>query len=747
MNFDRYDPGNFYDEMFQPSGEARAAVSALIERINGLSEGELSRRQQAAELALLNMGITFSVYGDESGIEKIFPFDIIPRIIAPADWQTLESGLRQRIRALNMFIGDVYDEQRVIKENVVPEDLILSCPAYRTACAGMKPPKGVWCHITGTDIIRSDDGTFLVLEDNLRCPSGVSYVLENRLIMKRVFPQVFENLHVRPVDDYPNRLLETLQCLSSRENPSIVVLTPGIYNSAYFEHSFLAQQMGVELVEGRDLVAVDDHVYMRTTKGFERVDVIYRRIDDDFIDPNVFREDSVLGVPGLMEAYKKGNVALANAPGTGVDLFVPTLRIRAWDFGFPFGGAQDKPFRTNGISHLLTAASAKRPGHLFFLLQNLIIDRIAFLNPEALLNGFASRIHGSKKEFAMSYPFRNLVFEGGGVKGLAYVGALSTLESRDILKDITRVGGTSAGAINAVLLALGYDLEATYDVLSKLNFNNFMDDSWGFVRDAKRLVNSYGWYRGDFFKDWMGNLVKEQTGNSQSTFNDLHGLGLRELYLVGTNLSTGYAEVFSPEHTPRIPIVEAVRISMSIPLFFQAVRNFRGDVYVDGGVFNNYPVKLFDRKKYIDPANQKKHARETPYYEAENKKIRANHPNSSLYVYNKETLGFRLDTQQEIAVFRDGAEPPVTKIDDFFDYALALIKAVMNVQNNAHLHSDDWQRTVYINTLDVGTTDFDLSETKKQDLLEQGKAGIAKYFEWYDSAESVLPANHPDSTE
>jgi uncharacterized circularly permuted ATP-grasp superfamily protein len=318
MNFDNYDPGQLYDEMFENSGKARPSVSGLIERLNGLSDGELKRRQQAAELALLNMGITFSVYGDEGGIEKIFPFDIIPRIIATADWQTLESGLRQRIQALNSFISDVYGDQRVIKEKIVPEDLILSCPAYREQCAGIKPPKGVWCHITGTDIIRSDNGAFLVLEDNLRCPSGVSYVLENRLIMKRVFPQVFENLNVRPVDDYPNRLLETLQCLSRRNNPSIVVLTPGIYNSAYFEHSFLAQQMGVELVEGRDLVVMDDHVYMRTTKGFERVDVIYRRVDDDFMDPSVFRKDSVLGVPGLMEAYKKGNVALANAPGTGI---------------------------------------------------------------------------------------------------------------------------------------------------------------------------------------------------------------------------------------------------------------------------------------------------------------------------------------------------------------------------------------------------------------------------------------------
>lgn len=318
MNFNNYDPGDFYDEMIEARGVARIEGSDLLESLSALSKDQIRQRQRAAELALLNMGITFSVYGDESGLEKIFPFDIIPRIIFFSDWQILETGLKQRIQALNLFLSDIYKTQRIIKEKIIPEDLILSCPAYRKQCIGITPPNDIWCHITGTDIIRSDDGTFMVLEDNLRCPSGVSYVLENRSIMKRILPQVFETLNVRPVEDYPNRLLETLQSLSNREKPTIVVLTPGIYNSAYFEHSFLAQQMGVQLVEGRDLVVKDNYVFMRTTKGFERVDVIYRRIDDDFIDPNVFRKDSVLGIPGLMDVYQKGNIALANAPGTGV---------------------------------------------------------------------------------------------------------------------------------------------------------------------------------------------------------------------------------------------------------------------------------------------------------------------------------------------------------------------------------------------------------------------------------------------
>jgi uncharacterized circularly permuted ATP-grasp superfamily protein len=268
----------------------------------------------------MRMGITFAVYGDERGTEKIFPFDIVPRIVGPDEWDRIEAGLKQRIKALNLFIHDVYHEQQVLNDGVVPRELLEDAKTFREPCRGLQPPRGIWCHITGTDLVRHSDGAIYVLEDNLRCPSGVSYVLQNRFIMKRSFPQVFAASRVRPVVDYPGRLYETLRYLAPEHvaEPTIVVLTPGIYNSAYYEHSFLAQQMGVELVEGRDLVVKDGFVYMRTTDGLQRVDVIYRRIDDDFLDPKVFREDSALGVPGLIDVYRRGHVALANAPGTGI---------------------------------------------------------------------------------------------------------------------------------------------------------------------------------------------------------------------------------------------------------------------------------------------------------------------------------------------------------------------------------------------------------------------------------------------
>ncbi|MBI2504479.1 MAG: circularly permuted type 2 ATP-grasp protein [Candidatus Latescibacteria bacterium] len=320
MRFDAYDPGEFYDELFAARGQPRPGAELLIQRLASLSEGELQRRQQAAERAFLNKGITFNVYGSEEGIEKVWPFDIIPRIVGAADWQLIERGLEQRLRALNLFIGDIYHQRAIVREGIIPGQVIDSAKGYLKACAGLKPPHGLWCHIAGIDLVRDGDGQFYVLEDNLRCPSGVSYVLENRRILKRMFPQVFEALQVRPVDDYPGRLLATLQSLAPGyvADPTVVLLTPGIYNSAYFEHSFLAQQMGIELVEGSDLVVVDGAVCMRTTRGFERVDVIYRRIDDDFLDPLAFRPDSMLGVAGLMELYQAGRVAIANAPGTGI---------------------------------------------------------------------------------------------------------------------------------------------------------------------------------------------------------------------------------------------------------------------------------------------------------------------------------------------------------------------------------------------------------------------------------------------
>src|SRR5580765_6221850 len=320
MRLDSYQTENFYDEMFESDGRPRSRTARLADRLLSLSDGELERRQTAADLTLLNMGITFSVYGHSAGTEKVWPFDIIPRIVELDEWNRIERGLKQRITALNLFIDDVYDKARILKDKVVPTELLHSAKCFLDPCAGLKPPKGVWCHITGTDLVRDGDGEFYVLEDNLRCPSGVSYVLENREVMKRIFPKLFSGLRILPVEDYPERLLGTLQHLAPATDgpPTVVLLTPGIYNSAYFEHSFLAQRMGVELVEGSDLIVHEGYVCMRTTRGLQRVDVIYRRIDDEFLDPQVFRPDSCLGVPGLMDVYRAGRVGLANAPGTGI---------------------------------------------------------------------------------------------------------------------------------------------------------------------------------------------------------------------------------------------------------------------------------------------------------------------------------------------------------------------------------------------------------------------------------------------
>lgn len=320
MTFDTYDPGSCYDEFFAGPADARAGLQSLAEAMATLGEQELLRRQEVAERALLHTGITFQVYSDRSGLERIFPLDLIPRVVPSKDWLWIEAGLKQRIFALNLFLQDLYGDGKILKDGVIPEHVIRSAKCYRQACMGLKPPGGIWCHITGTDLVRHNDGQIYVLEDNMRCPSGVSYVLENRRIMKRSFPRIFEKFPVSPVDDYPSHLLELLYHVSPPhiDQPVAVVLSPGIYNSAYFEHSFLAQQMGVELVEGRDLVVVDGYVQMRTTRGYQRVDVIYRRIDDDFLDPGAFRPDSLIGVAGLMDVYHAGRVSLVNAPGTGV---------------------------------------------------------------------------------------------------------------------------------------------------------------------------------------------------------------------------------------------------------------------------------------------------------------------------------------------------------------------------------------------------------------------------------------------
>src|SRR5438552_9200417 len=320
MRFEHYEIEEFFDEIFGENGQPRASARKLVNNIENLPEGELLNRQRAAERALLHMGITFNVYGESAGVEKIFPFDLVPRIVPAAEWSRIERGLKQRITALNLFINDLYHDQKILKDRIMPAEIVLSSKAYRKQCIGFNPPRGIWCHITGTDLVRHRDGQIYVLEDNLRCPSGVSHVLENRHLMKSLFPEVFAASRIRPVSNYPIRLRDMLEYLAPEGvgSPRIVLLTPGVYNSAYFEHSFLAQQMGVELVEGGDLIVSDGYVWMRTTHGFERVDVIYRRIDDDFVDPEAFNPESMLGVPGLMKVYKAGNVALANAPGTGV---------------------------------------------------------------------------------------------------------------------------------------------------------------------------------------------------------------------------------------------------------------------------------------------------------------------------------------------------------------------------------------------------------------------------------------------
>ena len=323
IRWKQYPTGEFFDELIGTSGRPRGHAKPLCKYFTSLKDSELEHRRTASELAIRSMGITFSVYSEQENglIDRAWPFDIIPRIIAKKDWLDIETGLKQRVLALNLFIDDLYHQQKIIKDGIIPAELIAGSQNFREECVNVNPPLKIWAHICGTDLVRDKDGTLYVLEDNLRVPSGVSYMLENRQIMKRVFPELFEHYTIDPVTEYPARLYDTLAALSPRRDvkPEIVVLTPGIYNSAYFEHSYLAQQMGVELVQGQDLkVGDDDRVYMRTVEGHTQVDVIYRRIDDGFLDPEVFNPNSMLGVSGLMRAWKKGTVALVNAPGAGV---------------------------------------------------------------------------------------------------------------------------------------------------------------------------------------------------------------------------------------------------------------------------------------------------------------------------------------------------------------------------------------------------------------------------------------------
>ena len=319
--FEGYDTGGFYDEMFSAPGQPRPHYARLFQKLATMAPNQFEERRKLADLSFLIQGITFTVYSDGRGTERLFPFDLIPRILPNSEWQHIERGLSQRVMALNLFLHDIYGGQRIIRDGRVPRSLIYSCPHFRREVIGVEVPRGIHTHICGIDLVRdSKSGEFCVLEDNVRTPSGVSYVLENRIVMTRTFPDAFEDLEVLPVNHYPAELSRILRSLSPRgeSEAQIVVLTPGIYNSEYFEHSFLAQQMGIELVEGRDLIVDGGVVYMKTIKGLTRVDVIYRRVDDDFLDSLTFRADSVLGVPGLMGAYRAGNVTLANAVGNGV---------------------------------------------------------------------------------------------------------------------------------------------------------------------------------------------------------------------------------------------------------------------------------------------------------------------------------------------------------------------------------------------------------------------------------------------
>ncbi len=308
-----------FDELIDAKGQPRAAAADLMRYLEELSEAELHERRLAAEVAIRQMGITFTVYSDKGNIDREWPFDIVPRVIDAKEWQQVQEGLKQRLEALNLFVHDLYNEQRIVKDGVLPGELLATSKNFRRQCIGMSPPHQVWAHICGSDLVRDDDGTMYVLEDNLRVPSGVSYMLENREVMKRTLPELFGRCMILPVDEYASNLQQMLGSLCESDNPQLAVLTPGVYNSAYFEHTFLAQQIGAVLVEGRDLIVGDDEcVYVRNVQGLSKIDVIYRRVDDEFIDPECFNSESILGVRGLMRAWRAGNVAIANAPGAGV---------------------------------------------------------------------------------------------------------------------------------------------------------------------------------------------------------------------------------------------------------------------------------------------------------------------------------------------------------------------------------------------------------------------------------------------
>jgi len=357
-----------------------------------------------------------------------------------------------------------------------------------------------------------------------------------------------------------------------------------------------------------------------------------------------------------------------------------------------------------------------------------------------------SRKTSTSSEVNSKYHFKNLVFEGGGVKGIAYVGALEKLQDRGILQNIERVAGTSAGAMVAVLVGLGYTPKGISDILWDINFQNFMDSSWGIIRDIDRLINDYGWYKGDYFRNLMGGYIKDKTGDSETTFGQLEamreeGKPFRELHLIGADLSTGFSKIFNAVNTPDVKIADAARISMSIPLFFAAVKGVNGDdhIYVDGGLLDNFYIKVFDRMNYVDnPVN----ARRTEYYRKYNEALAALRTTRDTkgineYVYNKETLGFRLDAKEEIDLFLNpDAQPKAREIKTLFSYTKTLVTTLIDFQNNVHLHTDDWQRTIYIDSLGVSSTDFDIPESTKKALVEAGRVFTDAYFEWYDNDEA-----------
>ena len=395
-----------YDEMFAGPDELHAHYRSLFERFTSLPAEELRQRKQAAELSFLNQGITFTVYGREDQGEQIFPYDLVPRLITAEEWATVERGLAQRITALNLFLKDIYNEGRILADGVVPREIVYSCKHFRRQMVGLQVPRNVYVAICGTDLIRMENGEFVVLEDNLRVPSGVSYMLTNRRVMKRTLPHLFRTYNVRPIEQYTQLLLGTLRSLApeGRPEPNIVLLSPGVFNSAYFEHAYLARQMGIELVEGRDLVTHDNIIYMRTTSGLRRVDVIYRRVDDDFIDPMAFRSDSILGVAGLFNAYRAGNVTLANAFGTGVAddkamyAYVPDI-IKYY--------MSEEPILQNVKTYLMTDKKSRQ--HALQNLDKLVVKAVGESGGYGMLIGpqstaaeredFAQRIEANPRNY------------------------------------------------------------------------------------------------------------------------------------------------------------------------------------------------------------------------------------------------------------------------------------------------------------------------------------------------------------